>query len=68
MPAAAELTEEARFLHLLFEQAEGKLHVVMLYLDEHGITNGAAAVDAVRVVWQGLRLRSSPQSLSDVGR
>jgi hypothetical protein len=67
MPAAADLAEETRFLHLLFEQTEGKIHVVMLHLDEHGITNGAGAVSAVRVVWQGSRLRSSLQSLADVG-
>ena len=68
MPAATELTEETRFLHLLFEQTEGKIHVVMLHLDEHGITNDAGAVGAVRVVWQGSRLRSSPQSPVDAGR
>jgi hypothetical protein len=68
MLAAAKLTQETRFLHLLFEQTEGKIHVVMLHLDKHGITNGAAAVAALRVVWQGSRLRFFPQSLVDAGR
>jgi len=68
MPSPTQLAEEARFLHLLFEQAESKFHVVMLYLDEHGITNGAAAVDVVRVVWQDSRSRFFPRSLFDAGQ
>jgi hypothetical protein len=53
MPPPTELTEEARFLHLLFEQAQGKFYVVMFHLDKHGITNDAAAVGVVRVVLPG---------------
>jgi hypothetical protein len=68
MPPPPQLAEEARFLHLLFEQAESKIHVVMLHLDKHGITNGAAAVGVVRVVWQDSRSRFFPQSLFDAGQ
>jgi hypothetical protein len=68
MPAAAKLTEEARFLYLLFEQTEGKIYVVMHHLDVHGITNGAAAVAVVRVVLPGSLSRFSPQNLSDGGQ
>ena len=53
MPTPTELTEKAGFLHLFFEQAEGKLHVVMFHLDVHGITNDAAAVDVLRAASPG---------------
>jgi hypothetical protein len=43
-------------LHLFFEQAQGKLDIVMLHLyGEHGITNAAAAGSALAAVSQGLR-------------
>jgi hypothetical protein len=55
MPTPAELSQKAGFLHLFFEQAEGKLHVVMLHLNVHGITNGAAVVDVLRAASPGSR-------------
>lgn len=53
LPALSELSDEAGFLHLLFEQAQGKLHIVLLHLnDEHGVTSGTPAKAAVHAVWR----------------
>lgn len=52
LPAAPEFTHEARFLHLPFEQAQSKLHVVLLYLDEHGVTSVATAGDEPPALWR----------------
>jgi hypothetical protein len=50
MPTAAELTEHTGLLHLLFEQTQGKLYVVLLDLNDHGVTSGAGAVSALAAV------------------
>lgn len=54
MPVSPEVTNEAGFLHLLFEQAERKIHIVIFYLnDEHGVTSDVAAGRARPAVLPG---------------
>jgi hypothetical protein len=56
MSASPELASEARFLHLLFEQTQSKIYVVILYFDnEHGVTSDATEVNALPAVSQGSR-------------
>jgi hypothetical protein len=52
LPAAPEFTHEAGFLHLPFEQAQSKLHIVLLYLDKHGVTSGVTAGGVLPALWQ----------------
>ena len=43
MPTAAQLSGHTGFLHFLFEETQGKIHVIVLYFDDdHGITSDAA--------------------------
>lgn len=44
----SELSEQAGFLHLLFEDAQRKIDVVMLHFNNnHGVTNDAIDGDAL---------------------
>jgi hypothetical protein len=56
LSASAELAHEASFLDLLFEQTQGKLHVVLLYRDpQHPFTNEAPVRGALPAASQDSR-------------